>query len=157
MISIFFYVKNCHCTLHKPFLAKKATIHLGKSSERRPGFHLVQGAGHRSQRLPKSLGTTAENGKLQGDAAEHHLRHQPSIENDSVAQPIQDFHNIVTSYNLEIFIPNARVLVDETEAQEQLTPTVGTKFPTGRSFRRGVQPKVEAGRIVPDGINNNIK
>lgn len=82
--------------MHKPFLAKKATIHLGKSSERRPGFHLVPGAGHRSQRLPKSLGTTAENGKLQGDAAEHHLRHQPSIETDSVEQPIPYIHYVST-------------------------------------------------------------
>jgi hypothetical protein len=93
MIKIYFFlIKICHCTLHKPFPATKATIHLSKSSERRPGSHLVQAAGHRSQRPPKSLGTTAENGKLQGDADEHHLRHQPSIEIDSVAQPFEDIH-----------------------------------------------------------------
>jgi hypothetical protein len=138
----------------------KATIHLSKNSVRRLGSHPVLAAGHQSQRLPNSLGTTAENGKLQGDAAEHHLHLQPSIENDSVAQPNEDIHIILTRHILQLiwfFIPNARVLVGETEAQEQLTPMVETKFPTESCFRQGVQPKVEDGHIDPVRINNNRK
>lgn len=81
----------------------KATIHLSKSSVHIQGSHQVQAAGHQSQRLPKSLGTTVENGKLQGDVAEHRPHHQPSIENDSVEQPgcVQEFYvNFLMPYSM---------------------------------------------------------